>query len=158
FSTLRPKPIELNSTPRLCHITPAASGTSPRCFWLSRFSSHPDRPVISAFGSRGEFVMLWSSCRRDRHEDTAPAPPVTITPSEHPRRRGPSPPPPPALGDTPRWSPGCSAPPVWNESANRRAIRAFSRPVANEAASRAGDPDHLTRRVPSPLPARTHSR
>ena len=58
FSTLRPKPIELNSTARLCHITPVASGTSPRCLRLSRFSSHPDRPVIYACGSRGVLVML----------------------------------------------------------------------------------------------------
>ena len=58
FSTLRPKPIEPNRTARLCHMTPAASGTSPSCFRLSRFSIQPDRPVISAFGSRVVLVML----------------------------------------------------------------------------------------------------
>jgi hypothetical protein len=41
FSTFRPNPMELKSTARLCHITPAASGTSPRCFRLSRFNIHP---------------------------------------------------------------------------------------------------------------------
>jgi hypothetical protein len=42
----------------LPHGRGLASGTSPRCFRLSRLSSHPDRPVISAFGSRSVLVML----------------------------------------------------------------------------------------------------
>ena len=58
FPTLRPNPMELKSTGRLCHITPAASGTSPRCFRLSRFSIHPYKPVISAIGIRGVLAML----------------------------------------------------------------------------------------------------
>jgi hypothetical protein len=44
--------MELKSTARLCHITPAPSGTSPSIFRLSRFSIHPYTPVISALGIR----------------------------------------------------------------------------------------------------------
>lgn len=48
FWTLRPNPMELVSTARLCHITPRASGTSPSIFRLTRFKRGHGRPHRSS--------------------------------------------------------------------------------------------------------------
>ena len=46
------------STGRLCHITPAPSGTSPSILRLIRFTRYPNGPVISALGIRVVLDMV----------------------------------------------------------------------------------------------------
>ena len=41
FWALRPNPMALVSTARLCHITAAGSGTSPSSLRLNRFTRYP---------------------------------------------------------------------------------------------------------------------
>src|SRR5438445_11244402 len=79
FWTLRPNPMELVSTARLCHITPRASGTSPSIFRLNRFKRTPYGPVISALEIRVVLAMRAPRCRCDRHQDTARTESVTVT-------------------------------------------------------------------------------
>src|SRR5947208_4945838 len=86
FWTLRPNPMELVSTARLCHITPSASGTSPSIFRLNRFKRYPYGPVISALGIRVVLAMRAPHCRCDRHQDTACTESVTVTGIRSPTR------------------------------------------------------------------------
>jgi hypothetical protein len=57
FWDLRPSPIIVVSTSRLCHINSTGSGTSPSSFRLNRFRTYPWRSVISALGMRGVLDM-----------------------------------------------------------------------------------------------------
>src|SRR5687767_8034878 len=74
--TLRPKPIVVPSTRRLCHITPRASGTWPSSFRLNRLMRYPYGPVLSAGGIRG-VLDIGPPGVDVRHEDTGRPPSVT---------------------------------------------------------------------------------
>ena len=52
FWALRPSPVTLVSTARLCHHTLAGSGTSPISLRLNRFKRYPYKPVICTLGIR----------------------------------------------------------------------------------------------------------
>jgi hypothetical protein len=50
--------MELISTGRLCHMTPAGSGTSPIIFRAMRLKRYPNGPLISAFGTRVSAMVI----------------------------------------------------------------------------------------------------